>query len=233
MKKVIVSLIVLIALVSSTFSCQTSGEKVKESVVKLTSAHEQCSGIQVKAPSGMTYILTAGHCKGIADASGSILVMTEDKKQVQRKIIAEDPASDLLLLEGAPGVPGLDVASHDRRGQFIRTFTHGHGLDTYETDGILIGDLSIKIPAEEIDLLECVKMPKYKKETIDMFFGITADICALEVTETVTNALIIPGASGGAAVDSRGHLIGICSATGGGLGYLVTLKDINKFLKGY
>lgn len=236
MKKSILSCAVVLTLISLGFSCvmrSKQEERIRSKVVKLSNAHIQCSGIQIKAPSGQSYILTAGHCKDIADASGSMTVTTEDRKQLKRRILAEDGVSDLLLLEGLPGVVGLDTAAFSTRGEAIRTFTHGHGLDTYETDGVLIADETIKIPMEEISLKECEMLPKYKKENVDMFFGIRAEICVLEVKEAVTTALIIPGSSGGCVVNSSGNLVGIASATGNGLGYLVTIKDINNFLKGY
>lgn len=212
-------------------SGRKSDQWLKDRVVKLKGNGMLCSGEQVQAPSGTTYILSAAHCNKLA-VNGSIEVETEDKKVIQRKIIAEDKFSDLLLLEGLPNKDGLKIAKRDYRNEHIRTFTHGAGMDTYRTDGDLVQYVRINIMLEEIwseeSLHACESMPKYHVESVWI-----AKICVIDVIETATTAMIVPGSSGGMVVDDEGDLVGVVSAGGGGFGYLVTLSDIHRFMSGY
>lgn len=59
-------------------------------------------------------------------------------------------------------------------------------------------------------------------------------------TYIITDAVILPGNSGGALVDSKGHLLGVVVMTtsmsswlgASGLGLVVSLKDVKSFLEG-
>ena len=190
----------------------------------LNGAGGSCSGEQVRAPSGKDYILTASHCKKIA-LNGVFTVTAEDGTEYFEKIIAEDPASDLLLVEGVPHLRGLSVADHLSRFQHVRTFTHGQGLPTYETSGVIVGDGFIQAPVGGVDF--CVAgYPKYSLE-MSMF----GPMCILGVEETATTAKIVPGSSGGLVVNDSGQLVGVVSAAEDGIGYIVRLSDIQDFLK--
>ena len=74
------------------------------------------------------------------------------------------------------------------------------------------------------DLMTCI-MPKYK--IFPDFIGL---ICGMDTMESSTTATIIPGSSGGMVVNKNGELVGVASATNGFFGYVVRLKDIQKFL---
>lgn len=208
-----------------------SDQWLKDRVVKLRGNGMLCSGEQIQAPSGQTYILSAAHCHKLA-VNESIEVETEDRKTLQRKVIAEDKFSDLLLIEGLPNKTGLKIADKDYKHQKVRTFTHGGGMDTYETRGELIQYISIPVMIGEIitdeDLQACESMPKYKVR--EWWLG---RMCIMDVLETATTAMIVPGSSGGMVVDDDGGLVGVVSAGGDGFGYLVTLKDIQRFLSAY
>lgn len=212
-----------------------SDSYIRNRVVKLQSSRGSCSGEQVRAPSGQSYILTAGHCRALEDASGSIEVVLDNKKTLMRKVIAEDKFSDLLLLEGLPNVDGLELAKEWRPNQDVITYTHGRGFDTYTTRGLLVQYEDILINAGSIQTAEdqqhCESMPKFK--TMGGWFG---SVCVLQVTEVVTTAAIVPGSSGGAVLDSNGDMVGVVSAgdgQGGLFGYLVPLHDMRRFLSGY
>lgn len=207
---------------------------LRDRSVMLVSKLGSCSGEQVRAPSGIDYILTAGHC-GVLAVNGSIEVITESGKHLQRRVIAEDPKSDLLLLEGLPSLKGLEIANKSERFQHVRTFTHGKGMKTYKTEGELIQDdhldVILSLMGEEGSADKC-DMPKQKIEEIEVFiFKLKA--CCLSVDETITTALIVPGSSGGMVVDDGGKLVGVASASAGPFGALVRLKDIRKFLTAY
>jgi hypothetical protein len=206
---------------------------ILDRVVKLQSAEGSCSGIQVAAPSGRSYILTAGHCRRLSDAVGSIGVVREDGSTLQRAVIAEDPNSDLLLLEGLPGINGISVAASLTDGQFVRTFTHGSGFKTYRTEGQTVQEsVAIAVVGEEKD---CAPgMPKLTVVDVPIFFGLSVRACVLKVLEEVTTATIVPGSSGGAMVDAQGSLVGIASMSDGSFfSYFVRLQDIQTFLKAY
>ncbi len=229
-----VKLISVLLLLSLLSGCSgPSDRETKSYSILLKSAKGQCSGEQVKAPSGVSYILTAAHCMPLA-IDGQIQVITEDGKKLKRRIVAEDDYSDLLLLEGVPGMEGMPIARTSWRGQHVRTFTHGHGLQTYRTDGVLVQKQEIQIPISLIASDEASCSAKVKNKVIH-FATIFGDlkICALSVEESVTTAFIVPGSSGGMVVDDAGQLVGVVSAGGGGFGFLVTLDDIHSFLSNY
>lgn len=222
---------ILAALIA--FSCtHKSNTYIENRVVKLFSAAGSCTGEQVRAPSGVDYILTAAHCLVLQDDKGYIAVKTEDGKILKRRVIAEDAFSDLLLLEGLPGLRGLDIAFKSSFKQSVRSFTHGRGYDTYETEGVLIQSFHINI---QMDPDKCLTgMPKYKTiEASNPWTGEKDNLCSMYVLETATTALIVPGSSGGPIVNSLGDLVGVVSAGDSTFGYLVTLDDIHSFINNY
>jgi hypothetical protein len=211
--------------------CGKSPEYVMNRVVRLSnSGGGSCSGEQVIAPSGVNYILTAGHCRSLEE-NGGITVITEDGKQLQRKVIAEDDSSDLLLLEGLPGVKGLSIADNAEKREKVWTYTHGWAYDTYETSGYFIQVKHIRVPLHIIQNETELEACQNPKNTIASFDELK--ICVLEVDEQATTAFIVPGSSGGAVVDSYGDVVGVVSAGDGRFGYLVTLRDIHLFLRNY
>lgn len=209
---------------------------IKNRVVFLKGNNHSCTGEQVRAPSGVNYILTAAHCNILA-VDGKIEVTSEYGTKLLRKVIYEDPKSDLLLLEGLPGLSGLNIAGSVYRNEEVRTFTHGAGFATYKTAGVLIEEKEIKIGISEINNSEqeeaCKKSPKFTVVEVN-FLGVALfKVCALDVKEMATTAMIVPGSSGGPVVDWRGNLVGVVSAGGEGFGFLVSLKDIQNFLSNY
>lgn len=217
------------------FFCGRSEDWIRARVVKLSSPHGMCSGEQVRALSGVDYILTAGHCRALS-YNDEITVTDSEGRTLQRKIIAEDRESDLLLLEGLPGLKGLDVANSSSLSEHVRTFTHGSNLNTFKTEGEIIEVKEIQIVtgilSNSEDYDKCQSMPKYKVEKFQSWIG-SVDVCTLKIEETTSSASITPGSSGGMLVDDSGELVGVASATDGHFGYFVTLPDIRRFLNGY
>ena len=215
-----------------------SEHEIRASVVRITSDKGLCSGEQIEGPSGQVYILTASHCRPLINSDGAYLVTTEDGRQLERREIQEDPYSDILLIEGIPGLPALKIADlAPIKEMHVRTFTHGARMDTYKTEGELIQKAHVEAPIAEIvsdqGLDYCKSMPKYKVVAIEDWSNENHVLCVLSVDETATTAKIVPGSSGGPAVDDSGRLIGVVSAGDGVFGYLVNLEDIRAFLKSY
>lgn len=198
MKRLIASII--LACGALCFASQKSDAYIRNRVVMLVSPLGGCPGEQVRAASGKDYILSAKHCGSLSDKKGRIMVIDEAGHELMRKIIGLDAKSDLLIMEGIPNLRGFDVGSSTKRFQKIRTFGHGRGLPTYETDGVIIGDIEIPL---------------------------------LPTPETAITGMIVPGCSGGPVMDSHGDLIGVMSASDGQLGFIVRLKDIQRFLKDF
>lgn len=229
MKKLLVLLALCIYLAMSLISCNKSDNQIRASVVMLQGERGQCSGEQIKSKSSKEYILSAGHCREIT-ANEDVLVTTEDGRKLYRRIIAEDPHSDLLLIEAVPNLPSLSIAFDIYKNEHVRTFTHGAGMDTYLTEGFVIENQEARIPVGPGD--SCPKLPKFMVGNLDTFFG-SFEVCFLDLIETVTTAKIVPGSSGGPMVNDSGELNGVCSATGEYFSDMVTLKDIKRFVDNY
>lgn len=236
MKKRIAVAIALIAFgILSIIPTSPSDHSLKSRVVKLTSERGVCSGEQVKAPSGVSYVLTAAHCGSLA-VDGQITVTTEDGRKLPRRIIAEDDLNDLLLLEGVPGMDGIEVAASTLKSESIRTFTHGRGFKTYKTRGELVEKKRVQIPVDTAvtkeDEKKCSGKAKFKVVDMNLGFWVMR-MCVMDVELTVTTATIVPGSSGGMVVNDAGELVGVVSAGDGVFGYLVPVDDINRFISNY
>ena len=232
--KRLLSTMILCLLISG---CSSNESFLRNRVVKLTGNGRLCSGEQIKAPSGISYVLTAAHCLSTVDALGNVTITKDDGTSLVRKVIAEDSNSDLLLIEGLPNVEGVKIASRSYRGEKVRTFTHGRGHSTYLTDGELLEDRRSRAVIFDITTPEreayCRKFKKYLVAS-EMVFGLfPAKFCVINVLETGTTANVQPGSSGGMVVDSSGALVGVVSTGDGVYGGLVRLSDIKAFLAGY
>lgn len=201
-------------------------------IVRIKAEGAMCSGEQIVAPSGQSYILSAGHCDVLAK-DGVFTIETEDHKTLKRRLVAEDPNSDLLLIEGIPGMGGIPIADYAKPGDSVHTLTHGSNLDTYETKGVLVQRATINAPLSEIktqeDAAKCASQAKTMVQ--DTVFG---KFCVMSVDEMVSTAVIVPGSSGGAALNSDNELVGVASCSrGDGFSSFVLLSDIQAFIKSY
>jgi hypothetical protein len=192
-----------------------------------------CSGTHVNL-SGKTYIVTAAHCLVLA-RDGKVLVKDDQMKEpILREVLMEDDASDVMLVEALPGRKGLKLAKSVKKKSHIYTYTHGFGYATYKTEGTYIQDEKIEVPLFIItETATCdVSKPKFKEIEFISFWGVLK-VCALVENTMVTDAMVVPGSSGGIVTNEYGEMVAIVSAGNGKFGYLVTLEDLHRFLRNW
>lgn len=225
-----------IILMATLFGCggPPKPADIRASVVKLASKKGACSGTQIITKKGNKYILTAAHCLPIAN-EGFIPVLTEDAGQYVSKVVAEDEESDLLLLDPAPSkIPAIKIADDVSRFETLTSYTHGRAYAAYSTEGVYVGEDLIPFVEHMIESdADKASCKKKKNRIIQMdFFGLfTIEACAVVTVESVTTVRATPGSSGGLVANAKGELAGVVSTGDEMFTNLVTLKDIQRFLK--
>jgi trypsin-like peptidase len=202
-----------------------SDSYVRNRVVQLHLNGSSCSGVQVIAPSGKAYVLTAGHCRGLVE-QGKVEATDEHNTKYYLDFIKEDPNSDLMLLS-SPNDSGVSIAHNIYLHDHVHAMTHGKGFPTYRTDGEALSLNKTEFAEFEIKSLEDIAaclLPKNKISQEDAS-------CRVLTVEMVATASIVPGSSGGPLLDDSGSLVGIASCTDGYFGSFVSLADIRKFME--
>lgn len=200
---------------------------IREQVVMLDGNHNSCTGVQVVAPSGKIYTLTASHCRSLL-TDNAVGATYENAEGDLIYYVEEDPQSDLLLLSSNHNL-GVFVASKIYAHQKVHTLTHGMHLPTYRTDGALLSIQLVQValfPLTTENMKECMNAPKLK-----IYLGDPFPLCLMTTYDQMATALVRPGSSGGPLLNSAGDLVGIVSAAADGISAFVTLDDIKRFLK--
>lgn len=199
------------------------------------------TGFHVTGASGKTYILTNRHVCDVAKDKTIWARVVNKTGNHKLNIIERSDNSDLCLVEGIPGVPGLSVGKSLSIGQTIaylghprlqpRTFTMGEavGEDTVTIFAGIIGKDITKAQCQTQDSL-IKKIPKFflvgnssgpgdfLKELIDLLLkpegkGIAmAEVCYQRNKALVTTLMIYPGASGSPVIDFFGNVVGVVYA---------------------
>jgi hypothetical protein len=216
----------------------TSDDYARDRVVLLKGKHGQCTGVQVRAASGLVYTLTAAHCEAILEdgQAESTLENGATKTVIEIEV---DRTADLMLMT-AVSSDYLPVAGDVHRYDHVHTMTHGNGLPTYRTDGTALKDDDILImlfPINTVeDLEKCQENPTQEMSPItpQQILGGEIPVCLKRLHSMVATAQVIPGSSGGPLLNEENQIIGIASASAPGspISFFVTLEDIHKFLAG-
>lgn len=213
------------------------------------------TGFAVKAASGQTYIVTNSHvCEGVlsqSDDKTALLVMDDNGLAMRRRIIEISDFTDLCILEGLPGVEGLELGQPARLGEHAYVVGHPRLRPLSISEGEIVGAQDVQIATYVMKTGDPEKdamfgaeeglcnAPKNKIEEVKVdFMGIdlgTVRICT-NVTKAAYNTTIVifPGNSGSPMVDWRGRLEGVAFASDGtGWGVSVSFEDLQKFLSHY
>lgn len=223
--------IALVALMAnkSTYFEKRSDTYIRNRVLQLYGNNMYCSGISIKAPSGKVYILSAAHCREIA-VDGKMSVRSENDVVNIVHIVDIDIEHDLMLLSSANNL-SVDVADKVSIHESIHTLTHGNHFPTYRTNGEMLEEREIMIPKGLIftpeDEQKCLSVP-YQR-IVGGWEGL--NVCVQRLVMFMSTAKVVPGSSGGSALNAAGELIGIVSCTDGTFSGLVPLRFIQDFLK--
>jgi len=208
------------------------------------------TGFSVKAPSGISYIVTNDHVCRVTKTD-TVLVTGQDGKAVPRRILERSNKSDLCLIEGMPNIEGLDVGDEFTAGSQVTII--GHPLlrpltvsvgEKITTEDVKIIDFIFPTGNSLTDTMtgaekkhDCTK-PKneiYDYQVPDWMGGGTVKFC-LEVTKkaSMTTAPILPGNSGSPVVDFYGNVVGVAFANDqSGWSYYVSNSDLKQLLEKY
>lgn len=204
------------------------------------------SGFAIKGASGATYIVTNDHvCESSKDGR-TMLVLDDDGRGIRRNIIAKSEETDLCLLEGVPGVVGLELGSAPSIGQIVAAVGHPNLRPVTLTRGEIIGSEDVEIihgligeqsgsmfGVAVVTKEECSKY-KNRIRKVNTVFGEML-LCTV-VTEGayMSNALIQPGSSGSPVVNFWGNVVAVVFAGDQyGWGSFVSFQDLENFLSMY
>lgn len=184
--------------------------KGSQAVVKITDPLEITggTGFHIRTEKGNNYILTNGHICGLAklDPNGNVYVKNlEEDRLIPRKVIEVSNFADLCLVEGIPDSSVLTLGGKPSPGDELFVVGHPRLFPTTMTHGEYIGELII-------DIFDYVNTKIY-----------------------LTNVNILPGNSGSPVLNKYGNVVGVAFASqrGDNWGLMVSIDEINKFLKHY
>ncbi len=192
------------------------------------------TGFAVKGKSGKEYIMTNKHVCGVLE-NGIVRIEVDPKHVYFKKVIYEDTAHDLCLIEGIKGLAPLSIGSDQNKGDYLYVVGHP-GLRQLTTSvGEYIGRRTIEMPVDVKSRAQCladgnevIELPPLYQ----MFMGIEF-LCIRKYEALSTSAVIYGGNSGSPVVNRWGNLIGVAFAGSTQQerdNYLVPLKYVKAVL---
>ncbi|HEV2812751.1 MAG TPA: trypsin-like peptidase domain-containing protein [Solirubrobacteraceae bacterium] len=155
------------------------------------------------------YLLTSAHVVAGASANGRASFV--DGRDLSFEVVGSDPLSDLAVLRADNGdldPAELGDAAELRVGQLVVAIGNPHGYAGSVTAGV-VSALGRSLPVR------------------------SGPIARVVDNVIQTDAALNPGNSGGALVDSRGHVVGINTAVAGiGLGLAVPVNEFTRRIVG-
>lgn len=226
---IIVSALMLFAASKGHELDSTSDSYIRDRVLLLTGNQMSCTGVSIKTLSGKELVLSAAHCAALA-INGKITAQSEDGMVRNLQILKVDQEHDLLLLSKMDNRT-VDVAKDlEMPHQKIHTLTHGRGFPTYRTDGELLDEREVWVQSFPIfDAADEEKCTSVSYQRVEMSWS--GVYCTHKLIVMMTNAMIVPGSSGGPVLNKDGELVGIVSCSDGVFGGMVPLHIIHEFLK--
>lgn len=199
------------------------------------------TGFHILGPSGKTYILTNRHvCNDSEDGYmwAAVDGVTSDHRV---KVIISSDTFDLCLLEGIPGIRGLEIGEAPGLGTDVIYVGHPKLQPRTYVTGEIVGSDIISINAgvigKEITEAQCktkdsyvvllpeifIIMQEFRKGSLGKDFStVTSNpifksqrkvrVCYQKNKALITTLMIYPGASGSPVVDLWGKLIGVVYA---------------------
>ncbi len=191
----------------------------------------QGTAFLIQAPSGITYLMTAGHiCRG-----QELIYVLLGERYFARAILERNDYIDLCLLEGLPGKTGMPLAAQEPE---IGSRVVQMGFPDNAKDVVVSRGMIFAAEDREQQIL-IVKKPEHQLQCEQRGFFLStvnnAIWCAINIASYNLTTLSYPGSSGSSVVNDKGEVVSLTWGTtisnNNGVG--VQYKHLKEFLSVY
>jgi serine protease Do len=156
-----------------------------------------------------------------AGRSERLTLSLSDGREIEGRVVALDPERDLAAVRAAAS--GLTAAaigdsSALRVGELVMAVGNPMGLEGAVTVGVVAAHAPVD-PDVDLEPAEHERGPMSPRNRMARLPLVQADI------------RLYPGNSGGPLLDARGHVIGVNTMVGGGMGFAVPSNAVARFLQ--